>query len=192
LNTAENASLSLLDASQSCLVLIDFQPRLLRALKDSELALTNARRLANAAKLLQVPTFATEQNPEKLGSGDEELASLADETFKKMCFGAAASDLSARLSAERSPQQGGRDRLVIAGCEAHICLLQTAMQFRAAGLEVFVVSDACASRTEQNWQAAMHRLEAKGCEIVTTEMVLFEWLGTADHPQFRAIQGLIK
>lgn len=193
MNVAAPTASSVLDASRSCLVLIDFQPRLVGALVHSESVLKNARRLASAARLLNVPAYATEQNPEKLGPSDPELASLIDEIFKKMCFSATGTELNDQLRARQAAgHANGGQQLVIAGCEAHICLLQTALQLQDDGGSVFVVSDACSSRTEKNWLAAMDRLGRAGCEIVTTEMVLFEWLSTAEHPHFRAVQALIK
>jgi hypothetical protein len=93
---------------------------------------------------------------------------------------------------EKQQQAAMRGTIVMAGCEAHICLLQTALGCLEAELDVVVVTDACASRTERNRDAAYDRLAAAGAELVTTEMVLFEWLRTADHPQFKAVQGMIK
>jgi len=85
-----------------------------------------------------------------------------------------------------------RPSIVLAGCEAHVCLLQTALELIEDEFEVWVVTDACGSRTERNRDAAYDRLAAAGCELVTTEMVGFEWLRDCQHPQFKAWQGLIK
>jgi nicotinamidase-related amidase len=85
-----------------------------------------------------------------------------------------------------------RNSVVIAGCEAHICLLQTALGLLEEEFEVWVVTDACASRSERNRDAAFDRLAGAGAELLTTEMVAFEWLRTAEHPQFKAVQALIK
>jgi nicotinamidase-related amidase len=82
--------------------------------------------------------------------------------------------------------------VVIAGCEAHICLLQTALDLLEDEFEVWVVTDACTSRTERNRDAAFDRLAGAGAELVTTEMVAFEWLRSAEHPAFKAVQALIK
>ena len=81
---------------------------------------------------------------------------------------------------------------VIAGCETHVCLLQTAVGLLAAGLRVFVVADACGSRTPRDHAAALERLRAAGAAIVTLEMVVFEWLQTCDHLKFREALGLVK
>ena len=82
--------------------------------------------------------------------------------------------------------------MVIAGCEAHICLLQTALELMEEECEVWVVTDACSSRTEANRDAAYARLAGAGAELVTTEMVLFEWMRSAEHEHFKAIQALVK
>jgi nicotinamidase-related amidase len=82
--------------------------------------------------------------------------------------------------------------VVLAGLEAHVCVLQTALDLLEDEFEVWVVTDACSSRTERNRDAAYDRLAGAGAELVTTEMVLFEWLRTAEHPLFRDIQSLIK
>jgi nicotinamidase-related amidase len=85
-----------------------------------------------------------------------------------------------------------RSTIVIAGCEAHVCLLQTALHLLEDEFDVWVVTDACSSRTEPNRDAAFDRLAGAGVELVTTEMVVFEWLRSAEHPQFKALQALIK
>ena len=79
-----------------------------------------------------------------------------------------------------------------AGCEAHVCLLQTALELIEQEFDVWVVTDACSSRTERNRDAAFDRLAGAGAELVTTEMVAFEWLRSAEHPAFRDVQALIK
>jgi hypothetical protein len=90
------------------------------------------------------------------------------------------------------PQDPSRQSIVIAGVEAHVCLLQTALELLEAEFEVWVVTDACGSRTERNRDAAFDRLAGAGAELVTTEMVLFEWLRSADADPFKEIQALIK
>jgi len=85
-----------------------------------------------------------------------------------------------------------RASIVLAGCEAHVCLMQTALDLLDEELEVWIVTDACGSRTERNRDAAFDRLAGAGAELVTTEMVAFEWLRTAGHPRFRDVLTLIK
>ena len=89
-------------------------------------------------------------------------------------------------------EEAGPNTIVIAGCEAHVCLLQTALDLLEEEFEVWVVTDACSSRSERNRDAAFDRLAGNGAELVTTEMVAFEWLRTADHPAFRELLALVK
>ncbi len=198
----------LLDADDSQLVLIDYQARLMPAIHDSAAVLANARRLGQMARLLGVPVWATEQNPAKLGGTDEALAALCDRIVPKMAFSGAdelqpllappapatrgnARSLPRHLQ-KAAPEGPERATVVIAGCETHVCLLQTALMLLEADWDVWVVTDACGSRTERNRDAAYDRLAGAGCELVTTEMVGFEWLRDCERPQFRAVQGLIK
>ncbi len=198
----------LLDADDSQLVLIDYQTRLMPAIHDAAAVLANARRLAQMARWMGVPVWATEQNPDKLGGTDAALAPLCDRIVPKMAFSGAdellpllappaaaprgnARSLPRHLQKPAAPQPE-RGTVVIAGCETHVCLLQTALLLLEAEWDVWVVQDACGSRTERNRDAAYDRLAAAGCELVTTEMVGFEWLRDCQHPQFKAWQGLIK
>ena len=203
----------LLEATDSQLALIDYQPRLMAALFEGDAALANAVRLAKLARLLGVPVWATEQCPAKLGGSAPELAGLLDRAVPKTAFGGAA-ELAPLLNPPRPPQPAARgsnarslprhlqkpaeppapqrSSIVIAGCEAHVCLLQTALTLLDEEWDVWVVTDACASRTERNRDAAYDRLAAAGAELATTEMVGFEWLRSAEHPHFRDWQALIK
>jgi nicotinamidase-related amidase len=211
----------LLDVQECQLVLVDFQTKLMPAMAGGAEVIANAVRLAKAAQLMRAPIFITEQYPQGLGSTIDELRSQvtlsSSKYIEKMHFDATAEGLvellmaaptqDARSSAnprnagaprhvrERQQQQQQveqRGTVVMAGCEAHICLLQTALGCLEAELDVVVVTDACASRTERNRDAAYDRLAAAGAELVTTEMVLFEWLRTAEHPHFKAVQALVK
>ncbi len=201
----------LLDADDSQLVLIDYQARLMPAVHDAQAVLANARRLAQVARLLGVPVWATEQSPAKLGGTDEALAALCDRIVPKMAFGGAealqpllappasapaprgnARSLPRHLQKQQPQAEPERSTLVLAGCEAHVCLLQTALELLDQEWDVCVVTDACGSRTDRNRDAAFDRLAGAGCELVTTEMVGFEWLRDSENPQFKAWQALIK
>jgi nicotinamidase-related amidase len=205
----------LLDADECQLVLVDYQTRLMPAIGDAPQVLANAVRLAHMAEAMGVPMFATEQNPDKLGASMPALATVMTHAqarvLAKMAFSACADGLADMLRPpERKAPAGNarslpkhlqkvappaapaRNTVVIAGCEAHVCLLQTALELLEDEFEVWVVTDACGSRTERNRDAAYDRLAGNGAELVTTEMVAFEWLRSAEHPQFKAIQALIK
>lgn len=200
----------LLDADESQLILVDYQEKLMPAIFEGQVAVANALRLAQAAKLLEVPVWGTEQNPQKLGNNVPSIQALCDRTFHKMSFSAATDELlhvlrpptrpaggNARslpkhLRKPEEPAQPERPRLVLAGCEAHVCLMQTALELLQLEWEVWVVTDACSSRTERNRDAAFDRLAGAGAELVTTEMVVFEWLRDCEHPVFREALQLIK
>lgn len=199
----------LLDAAESQLVLVDYQTRLMPAIFEGPLVLANAARLGQAAHLLTLPVWGTEQNPSKLGENAPELRTLCKQTLSKMHFSAVEEGLGEWLRPPAKPVAGNarslpkhlqkpttntaqRNTIVIAGCEAHVCLLQTALDLLEDEFDVWVVTDACSSRTERNRDAAFDRLAGAGAELVTTEMVIFEWLRTAEHPQFKAVQALIK
>lgn len=198
----------LLHADDSQLVLVDYQQRLMPAIHEGAAVLGNALRLARAAQLLEVPCWGTEQNPQGLGPMDESLQPLIQKVLQKMAFGA-GEVLAPRLRAPARPPQGNarslprhlqkpapaqeeRGSIVLAGCEAHVCLLQTALELMEQEFDVWVVTDACGSRTERNRDAAFDRLAGAGCELVTTEMVVFEWLRSAEHPRFREALALVK
>lgn len=201
----------LLDALESQLVLVDYQERLMPVIHDHATVLANARRLADIAHLLDVPVWGTEQNPSRLGANDAALRARCHKTLAKMHFSAAEEGLGEWLRPPAKPQQGGNARslpkhlqkppapaggergsIVIAGCEAHVCLLQTALDLIDDEFEVWVVTDACGSRTDRNRDAAFDRLAGAGAELVTTEMVAFEWLQSCEHPAFKDVLALIK
>ena len=207
----------LLDADDSQLVLVDYQTRLMPVIFENEIVVANAVRLARMARIMQVPIWGTAQNPEKLGQNLPEIQAIIDsaggKTMAKMHFSAAADGLIEWLRPPvRKPSQGSnarslpkhmqkpaepqedenRSMVVIAGCEAHVCLMQTALELLEQEFDVWVVTDACSSRSERNRDAAFDRLAGNGAELVTTEMVAFEWLRTAEHPVFKEMLGLVK
>lgn len=199
----------LLDIEESQLVLVDYQEKLMPAIFDGAQVLKNATLLARVAQQMQVPVFGTEQNPSKLGPNAAELRGLCDKTLAKMFFSAVPEGLNEWLRPPAKPQGGNarslpkhlqkppqaapeRNSIIIAGCEAHVCLLQTALELLEDEFDVCVVTDACSSRTERNRDAAFDRLAGAGAELVTTEMVVFEWLRSCEHEDFRDILQMIK
>jgi nicotinamidase-related amidase len=179
----------LLDRKRSCLLLVDLQERLLPAMAEAARVVANSVVLARAAARLGVPVLLSEQYPKGLGRTAPELAALvpggpAVEKSEFSC--AAAPGYRERLEAT------GRDQLVVAGIEAHVCVLQTALQFRELGYSVFVVADAVSSRKAESVELALSRMRDAGAMPVTTEMVLFEWLGRAGTPEFKELSALIR
>jgi nicotinamidase-related amidase len=197
----------LLDAAESQLVLVDYQAKLMPAIFESAAVLANAVRLGQIAKLMAVPVWGTEQNPSRLGQNPPDLRALCGQTLSKMHFSAVEEGLGEWLRPEvkapagnarslpkhlQKPPEPQRSMIVMAGCEAHVCLLQTALDLLEDEFDVWVVTDACSSRTERNRDAAFDRLAGAGAELVTTEMVAFEWLRTAEHGDFKAVLALVK
>lgn len=198
----------LLDAAESQLLLVDYQPRLMAAMPDAPGVLAQAEKLARAARLFGVPCWATEQNPAGLGGLVPDLKALTARTLPKMDFSAAG--VLAELLRPARREAGGNARslpkhlqkaqpatverpsLVLAGCETHVCVLQTALDLAEQEWDVWVVTDACASRRERDRDAAFDRLAGAGCELVSCEMVIFEWLRSAEHPMFKEALALVK
>ncbi|MCX7290662.1 isochorismatase family protein [Janthinobacterium sp.] len=149
----------LMDANQAVLVIVDLQGRLMPAIHDAGLVLAQNLRLAKIARLLDVPVLGTEQNRQGLGPNMEEIAALCERTLHKTHFGACFDGLQAILPP-------GRRQIVVTGCEAHVCMLQTAI--------------------------GLPRLDRLGAQLVTVEMLAFEWLRDCKHPRFREVLALIK
>lgn len=172
------------------LVVIDLQDKLMpkrAGVADAVVATTV--RLVKAAQGLGIPVLVTEQNPDKLGPTTASLAEALGDTPRlgKMEFGCTA-NAAFREALARS----GRRQLLIAGVEAHICVLQTALGAQEAGYSPFVVQDAIASLEECEQTAGLRRMERAGVEIVTAQMAIFELLGAAGTPEFRQLMPLLK
>lgn len=168
-----------LSAETSILLVVDLQERLMPAISGATAVLENAARLVRAAARLEVPVTTTEQDPAKLGPTVSPVADLLPTPAVTKSTFAASLDLPGA-------------RVVVCGCEAHVCVLQTVLALRASGHDVAVVADAIGSRADGNRDAAIARMRDHGVDVVTTEMVVFEWLGSSRHPAFREVQGLIK
>lgn len=174
----------------SQLVMIDMQVKLASVMPADALqsVVKNCSVLAQAAHLLGVPTMLTEQYPQGLGETIPEIKQHLPncKPVTKTAFSACGEP--------RFSQQLHRDnpQIILAGMEAHICVLQTALSLLQAGKQVFVAEDAVISRNPANKANALARLRDAGCVISNTESVVFEWLGNANHEAFRAISKLIK
>jgi nicotinamidase-related amidase len=178
----------LLDARRGVLVLVDYQSRLLPAIDGAVSVLEHGVFLGRVAREVDVPVVGTEENPAGLGHNDPRIASLCGSTLAKTSFDACGDGLGERLRATGR----GVAEVVVAGCEAHVCLLQTSLGLLREGFGVFVVPDACGSRRANDKALAMQRLRQAGAVLVTPEMVAFEWLRSCDHPRFREVLALVK
>ena len=179
--------MSLTHSNNSVLCIVDIQPRLLNPMdQDEQTALLSNS--IQASQQLELPCLISEQYPRGLGHSHPELLELAADApvIAKTVFSCYSCD-----SWREQLQATQRKQLILVGIEAHICILQTALEALAAGYEVFVVEDAIASRSFNNKFNAIARLRAAGVHITNTESVLFEWLQDAKHPQFKSISKLI-
>lgn len=177
-----------LNARSSALVLVDYQERLMPMIHEGEAAVRRGVFLARTAQALEIPVLGTEQNPSRLGPNGPDIRALCRTTLSKTHFDACQDGLVEALR-QAHPLL---EQVVVAGCEAHVCLLQTSMGLLRAGLRVWVVGNACGSRREADHAAAMARLSQAGATIVHHEMVAFEWLHHCEHPRFREVLALIK
>jgi nicotinamidase-related amidase len=179
----------MLDIQNACLVVIDVQGKLAQLMVDKEPLFKNVRILIQAAKILDIPILWCQQAPEALGPTVPEIAELLtdEEPIDKACFSCCGEE---RFTAELNAL--GREQVLLCGIEAHVCVYQTAMDLMEGGLDVTIIADAVSSRTEQNRETALDRLSAEGANISSTEMILFELVKTARHPQFREIAKLVK
>ncbi|KAA1262493.1 Vibriobactin-specific isochorismatase [Rubripirellula obstinata] len=185
------ASVHRLDSNRSGLLVVDLQERLVPVIPSGDQVVRQTQRLLKAADMLQVPSAATVQYPKGLGN----LVAPLDQWFshdknspeEKLEFSSAV----CRQSLD-AWTQAGRDQIVVTGIETHVCILQTVLDLMAEGCFAYVVAEAVAARHGRDHETAMDRMRDAGATIITAESVMFEWLGTADHPQFKEISKLVK
>ncbi|MDD9823580.1 MAG: isochorismatase family protein [Gammaproteobacteria bacterium] len=183
---------ALCDAAQGCLVLLDIQERLARAMPAKVLSRLqrNAQLLLRAATALQVPVLVTQQYPQGLGPLLPELARMLPEAAPRID--------KTRFSCAAVPEfrqaltESQRRQVVIAGMETHICVLQTALELQRDGWTCFVMSDATCSRQRDHYGFALERLRYAGVAVAETESAIFEWLRDAAHPAFKEMSALIQ
>lgn len=200
----------LLELDQAQLVLVDYQSRLMPHIHDSARVLAQARLLAQVADLLHMPIHVTEQTPESLGATVEALSPWARAPLHKSHFSACEDGLvdllkpsapsPARGNARSLPKHlrkavpapAARDTVIIAGVEAHICLLQTTLGLLEQELDVWVVTDASGACATRQSDAAWDRLASAGAELVTAEMVVYECLRDSRDPAFAQVLSWVK
>ena len=189
----------LLDSRRSTLVLIDFQGKLVPQVHRSAMVLETAHRLMQLADLFAVPVVLTEQYPKGIGPTEAGLRARFDglscPTFflEKTAF-SCCGDAGFQALLERArPGVPARERqIVVAGIEAHVCVLQTVLELRQAGCEVHVCWDAVSGRGEEYRRHALERMAQAGAALTNHESVAFEWARDKDHPSFKAVSALLK
>lgn len=172
----------------SALILVDYQTRLMPSIYEGEKIIAASVFVARIAQILDIPILGTEQNPVGLGPSDERIKKYYSRTLDKRSFNAAADGLANYIEAINPLIK----QLVLAGCETHVCLMQTALGLQALGYEIAVLPEASGSRAIQDKLLAIERLSQHKVALLSTEMLAFEWLKSSDHPQFKNILTLIK
>lgn len=182
----------MLEQARSQLLIVDMQERLVPAMARPEQVEARCLLLAEAAQRLGVPVLFSQQYPKGLGSTLPSLLAAVREPVMhdKLSFSCAREPALRDLIDVR--RAAGRDQLVIAGVEAHVCVLQTVLDLIGPDLSVFIAADAVSSRIDEDRDRALARAAAHGAEVVTTEMVVFEWLERAGTDEFRAVSKLVK
>jgi nicotinamidase-related amidase len=182
----------LIDARKSTFLLVDAQDRLLPAMASPAEVESRCAILLKAAKALEVPVAVSEQYPKGLG---HTVAALKAElgnapVFEKFCFSCWKDPaIKEHLVAHH---EANRPLVILAGVEAHVCVLQTAIDLAGAGFGVFAVADAMSSRSPAATALALDRMRQSGVPVVNTEMVVFELLGRAGTAEFKELSGLIR
>ena len=170
-----------LERERTALVVVDVQEAFRPAVDGFDEVVENTRRLLEGAKVLGLPVIVTEQYPKGLGHTVEELGEVTP--VEKTCFSAARAE---------GFDLNGRDQALVCGIETHVCVSQTAHDLLERGVEVHVARDAVTSRTAENKQVGLHKMEQAGAIQTSVETALFELLGAAGSDEFKQVQRLIK
>lgn len=177
----------LLSQAESRLLIVDMQEKILPVIDGHEAVTENCLKLIEAAQILDVPTTATEQYPKGLGSTITEIAQRLPDRPEKIEF----SCLNCLDWNSSAADPEGRFKVVVAGIESHVCVLQTVLDLLSQGFRVFVAADAVSSRKPMDREIALQRMASSGAVITTTESVLFEWCERAGTPEFKQISRLV-
>ena len=178
-----------LSAENSLVLIIDIQEKLVAAL-NKDIVVSNAVKVASAAKLLDIPVLLTEQYPKGLGNTVSDLMNVlpqGSDVVEKTYFNVLLED-----GMPEKIKSYGKKQIVIFGIETHICVYQTASALVEAGYDVYVVKDACASRNKYEFKQGIDAMAANGVKISCVEIALFDWLKGAKNPKFKEVQALIK
>jgi len=179
------APAGVLDRGRAALVVVDVQEAFRPAVLDFDRVVAGAATLVRGARILELPVVVTQQYPRGLGTTVPELAEHLDgiEPIDKVCFSAAEAD---------GFDLQGRDQALLCGIESHVCVSQTAHDLLDRGVQVHVARDAVTSRSEDNRELGLHKMEGSGAVLTSVETALFELLGAAGTDEFKQVQGLIR
>jgi nicotinamidase-related amidase len=179
----------MLDIESCLLVIVDVQGKLATLMYDRDALFKNIQILIHAAKILDIPILWCQQCPDALGPTVPQIAELLTDIqpINKASFSCCGDEqFISKLNSINRPQ------ILLSGIETHVCIYQTAVDLREKNFTVNVIADAVSSRTLDNKQIALSKMQTMGINIYSTEMALFELLKTADHPHFKQIAKLVK
>jgi nicotinamidase-related amidase len=176
-----------MSATDTALLVIDIQVKLIPKILEANRLVANVSFLLDVARVLQVPTLATEQYPRGLGGTVPELASRVSSCGDKVRFSSCAVP-----AVVETLHREARPRVVLCGIETHVCVLHTALDLLAHDFRVYLAVDAIGARGRIDHEIALRRLEQAGAILTTVEGCAFEWMGGADHPQFKTISKLVQ
>ena len=180
------------DAADSQLIIVDIQTKLAEVMPPKVVGriIDNTGLMLSAAERIGIPVLFSEQYPQGLGPTVAEITEQLPETakrFEKTSFSCVGADGFEQELTDGKPRQA-----IITGMEAHVCVLQTAMDLNSRGVQVFVVGDSVCSRRLDNYQNAVERLQRAGVIVTTAESVVFEWLRDARHAHFKEIAAMLQ
>lgn len=173
----------------TAMLLVDVQERLFPHIDNHAALGLRLEILLKGLGILEVPIFCNQQYTEKLGITLPFLSSLlaSNDVYEKRAFSCCDNpDILQVL------KQSNAKSVIVAGIEAHVCVLQTVLDLISNGYAPIVVVDAVGSRHHHNLEIALKRMEKEGAILTTTESILFELMRTSTHPQLKAISALVK
>jgi len=176
----------LMSKNDTGLLVIDIQTKLMDKIPQQAQVVANTLKLVKGAKILGLPVYATEQYPKGLGPTVSELTSVLPNKLEKVSFSCGVLPEVIQFFKDKSVQ-----KVLLTGVEAHVCVLQTALDLMARGFQVYLAADAVGSRHEQDLELGLRRLERSGVVLTTSEAALFEWTEKAGTPEFKEISKLV-
>jgi Isochorismatase family len=185
------AASRILDRNSSVLVIIDPQTKLMPAIFEADRVTQNCVVLLRLGQILSIPAIVTTQYAQGLGPLVSEVAGAVPgiTPLDKTSFGCFGDE---NFLAHLKQVAPGRKTLLVAGVESHVCVTQTVLAALNAGYAVHVGRDATSSRTRENWEVGLHRMEQAGAVLSSTEMMIYELLGRSGTPEFKAMLPLLK
>ncbi|CEG56415.1 hydrolase [Legionella fallonii] len=174
----------LLNKEDSVLLLVDVQEKLAPAVWNYDAFIARCEWLLKLAQRMDVPVLVSEQYPKGLGPTVEQLRTYFDQ---EQCIEKVHFSCMQQPDYARRLRELNKNQLIVIGIEAHVCVLQTAMEMKSLGFDVYVVADAVSSRNNNDCKYALKRMKQEGIQLITAEMIFFEWLRHAGTPEFKAL-----